>query len=274
MTAGSSSSRNRSYAERCTRIRERAQQSCPALSKTAYGARRRGLLEVGVGEDDVGALAAELQRHPLHLVGAAGHDPLADLGRAGEARSCGRPGARRTAAPTTEPLPGSTVNTSSGSPASSASSPSRIAVSGVSSAGFSTTVLPAASAGAKRPAGDRHREVPRHDHADDAERLVEGDVEAAGHRDLPAEQPLRRRAVVGQHVADVARLPAGVADGVPGVAHLELGQLLEVRVDDVGEPAQQPPAVGRGDLPPGVEGAPGPRDRGVGVRDVRQGNGR
>jgi hypothetical protein len=51
--------------------------------------------------------------------------------------------------PTTEPLPGSTVNTSSGRPASSASSPSRIAVSGVSSAGLSTTTLPAASAGAK-----------------------------------------------------------------------------------------------------------------------------
>ena len=41
------------------------------------------------------------------------------------------------------------MNTPSGRPASRASSPSRIAVSGVSSAGLSTTVLPAASAGAK-----------------------------------------------------------------------------------------------------------------------------
>ena len=52
-------------------------------------------------------------------------------------------------------------------------------------------MLPAASAGREAPAGDRHREVPRHDDADHAERLVEGDVDAAGHRDLPAEQPLR-----------------------------------------------------------------------------------
>jgi hypothetical protein len=51
--------------------------------------------------------------------------------------------------PTTDPLPGTTVSTPSGSPASTASSPSRIAVSGVSSAGLSTTALPAASAGAK-----------------------------------------------------------------------------------------------------------------------------
>ena len=40
------------------------------------------------------------------------------------------------------------MSTPSGRPASIASSPSRIAVSGVISAGFSTTVLPAARAGA------------------------------------------------------------------------------------------------------------------------------
>ncbi len=51
--------------------------------------------------------------------------------------------------PTTEPLPGTMVSTPSGRPASTASSPIRMAVSGVSSAGLSTTVLPAASAGAK-----------------------------------------------------------------------------------------------------------------------------
>ncbi len=50
--------------------------------------------------------------------------------------------------PTTEPLPGSTWNTSSGSPAASASSAIRIAVSGVISAGLAITALPAARAGA------------------------------------------------------------------------------------------------------------------------------
>ena len=51
--------------------------------------------------------------------------------------------------PTTLPLPGRTWSTFSGSPAASASSPIRIAVSGVISAGLTTTVLPAASAGAR-----------------------------------------------------------------------------------------------------------------------------
>ena len=66
-------------------MRERAQQSWPALSKTAYGAERGGLLQVGVGEDDVGRLAAELERDALDRRGGARHDPLPDLGRAGEA---------------------------------------------------------------------------------------------------------------------------------------------------------------------------------------------
>ena len=45
-------------------MRERAQQSWPALPKTASGAGRGGL-EVGVGEDDVRRLAAELERDAL-----------------------------------------------------------------------------------------------------------------------------------------------------------------------------------------------------------------
>ena len=50
--------------------------------------------------------------------------------------------------PHTEPGPATTFSTPSGRPASSAIRSSSSAVSGVSSAGLSTTVLPAASAGA------------------------------------------------------------------------------------------------------------------------------
>ena len=50
-------------------------------------------------------------------------------------------------APTTEPLPTRTLTTPSGIPASSTSSASRSAESGVSSAGLRTTVFPHASAG-------------------------------------------------------------------------------------------------------------------------------
>ncbi len=43
-----------------------------------------GRVEVGVGEDDVRALAAQLEGDPLERVGGVPHDDLADLGRAGE----------------------------------------------------------------------------------------------------------------------------------------------------------------------------------------------
>ena len=146
--------------------------------------------QVGVGEDDVGALAAELEGHPLHLVGAAGHDLLADLGGAGEAdladqrvgdepladhralarddreHALGQPGLEGQLA---EPDRGQRRD-------------------------LGRLEHHRVAGGQRRgeaPAGDRHREVPRHDDADHAERLVEGDVDAAGDRDLPAEEPLR-----------------------------------------------------------------------------------
>jgi hypothetical protein len=77
------------------------------------------------------------------------------------------------------------------------------------------------------------------DDPDHPERLLEGHVDAAGDRDLASEQPFRSACVVVEHVADVACLPAGVADGVPGVADLQRRQLLDVVVHHGRETAQQ-----------------------------------
>ena len=92
--------------------------------------------------------------------------------------------------------------------------------------------------GREPPPGDRHREVPRHDDADDAERFVERHVDAARHRDLPAGQPFRCARVVVEDVADVARLPAGVADRVPRVADLKGGERLDMTVHSGREATQ------------------------------------
>ena len=51
---------------------------------------------------------------------------------------------------------------------------------------------------------------------------MEGHVDSTGLGNLATEEALGRSGVVGEHVADVAGLPARVADGVPGVGHLEL----------------------------------------------------
>jgi hypothetical protein len=57
----------------------------PRIVEDAVRGSGGGQLHIGVGKDDVGALAPQLERDPLHLVGAAGHDGPPHLGRAGEA---------------------------------------------------------------------------------------------------------------------------------------------------------------------------------------------
>ena len=86
--------------------------------------------------------------------------------------------------PATEPGPTTTLTTPSGSPASSASSPKRSAVSGVNSAGLSTTVLPPGQR--RRPSFQlamHEREIPRHDQPDHAQRFAKRHVDAARNRD-------------------------------------------------------------------------------------------
>ena len=82
------------------------------------------------------------------------------------------------------------------------------------------------------------------------------------------------RGVVGDHVAGVAGLPPRVADRVPGVDDLELGQVLAVGIDGVGERTQQPRPVARCDRAPGLEGFAGSGDRLVGLLGVEQFDGR
>ena len=146
-TACSNSSMNVSRTERWTRIRDRAQQSCPALSNTAYGAvaaafsrsaSAKTMLALLPPSSRVSRLTWRAQSAMIRWPTSV--DPVKTILRTAgwSTRRC----------PTTLPLPGSTVNTPSGSPASRASDPIRIAVSGVASAGLATTVHPAASAGA------------------------------------------------------------------------------------------------------------------------------
>jgi len=138
---------NRSNTESCTRIRDRAQQSWPALSNTADGAvaaaRSRSesantMFALLPPSSSVSRFTCLAQ--PVMICLPTSVDPVNTI-----LRTAGWSTSRW---PTTDPLPGSTWNTCSGSPASSASSPIRIAVIGVISAGLATTALPAARAGA------------------------------------------------------------------------------------------------------------------------------
>ena len=76
------------------------------------------------------------------------------------------------------------------------------------------------------PRGDHEREVPRHDQAHDAERLAEGHVDAAGDGDRVAEQALRRARVVAERLHHHLHLAARVGDRLADVAGLERGEVL------------------------------------------------
>ena len=128
-------------------MRERAQQSCPALPNTATG-----------------AAAAAFSMSASAKITFADFPPSSSVTRLiVPAAPCAIPrptsvdpvnaifatsGCSTMRLPTTLPGPATTFSTPSGSPASSAMRSSSSAVSGVSSAGFRTIVLPAASAGA------------------------------------------------------------------------------------------------------------------------------
>ena len=248
-----------------TRIRDRAQQSWPALSNTAYGAVAAARLDVGVSEDDVGALAAELERQPLDVAGAAGHDLLADLGGPGEHDLAHQRVVDQALADHAALARQHLEDALRAGPAASASSPILIAVSGVISAGLATTAQPGRERRRHAPGQDRHREIPRHDEADDAEGFLEGHVHTAGNGDLLAGQPLRGRGVVREHVADLAGLPGRGADRVARAGRLQRGELVGVGVDLLGEPAQQPAPVTWRDVAPGLLRPGGALDGGVGL---------
>ena len=244
-TAGSSSSRNRSYAERSTRIRDRAQQSWPALSKTPYGAVAAAFSRSASAKTMLALLppssrvtrftwsaqpamiclptSVEPVKHDLAHE-RVGDEPLADdRALAGDHRehALGQPGLERQLA---EPDRGQRGE-------------------------LGRLEHDRVAGGERRreaPAGDRHREVPRHDDADDAERLVEGDVDAAGDRDLPAEQPLGRRRVVVRARRGRCRPPSARCRSCGRrCATSSWASSSMCASTTVGEAAQQPAAVGR-----------------------------
>ncbi len=141
-------SRNSGRIDRCTSSREPAKQTWPlppkmaridsgtAMSRSASAKTMLADLPPSSAETGVrlaaaaAMMAAPVALEPVKVIRSTRGSPVS-----GPATS-------------SPPYPCTMLRTPSGSPASSASSPNRAAVSGVCGAGFSTTVLPKASAGA------------------------------------------------------------------------------------------------------------------------------
>ena len=164
-------------------------------------------------------------------------------------------GCSTSRAPTTDPLPTSTLTTPSEIPASSASSTSRSAESGVSSAGFGLTVFPHASAGPELPRRDVEREVPRHDQPHDAERLAKGQVDAARDGDRLAVVLVDGPGVEVEDVRDHLDLAAGAGDRLAHVPRLDLREAPR-RAPRRASPGAAADARGRSARPRASPGTP------------------
>ena len=109
----------------------------PGVAEDGGGGFAGGLLQVGVGEDNVRRLAAQLQRYPLYGAGGALGDPLTHLGRAREGylRDVGM---LDEALPDLAPRPYDDVHDALGDAGVLAMRSNSTAVRGVSSAGLRT----------------------------------------------------------------------------------------------------------------------------------------
>ena len=117
------------------------------------------------------------------------------------------------------------------------------------------------------PGGDRDREVPRRDHADDADRHADAHVELVGElggRRLAVEAP----ALAGHVVAHVDRfldVSPGLGEHLAHLARHQLGELLLVLGDERREAEDDLAALRRGHEPPAPVRLLGRLDRAVDV---------
>ena len=200
---------------------------------------------IGVVEDDHRRLAAQLEVDALERVGRVramilpvSTSPVSETRRTSGCCTIALADRHAVAGDHVQD-PGGRIS------ASVASWTKRSVVSGVCSAGFSTCVLPGRERGRELPDSHHQRVVPRRDPADDAQRL------AAEHRRVAApctrRRPCPRAAGRAGEEAQCCPTMTGhlVARGrqrLADVPRLELGQLLRVLVEQVGELSSAPPA--------------------------------
>ena len=238
-----------------------------------------GLVEIGVGEDDVRRLAAELERYALQVARARRlHDEVADLGRAGK-RDLVDVGVRRDRGTGGLTQAGHDVDHAGWNADFGDELPETQRRERRLLGRLQHHRVAARERDAELPRRHQQREVPRDDLADDADGLAAGVAEhpLAGdrHRDRLALDLRRPPGVVAElvdHERDVG--DARDRDRLAVVERLELRELLAVRLDEVGELPEHPAALRRRRARPGsaLERLPRGADGAIDVLLVAGGN--
>ena len=208
------------------------------------GRRGCGAIEVGVGEDHVRGLAAELERDALDRARRSAHHLAADLRRAGEpdlghVRVLHEPAADDRAL-ADEHVDDAFRDAGVEDELGQAERRERRQLGGLEH-----DRVPAGERRPQFPARDVERKVPGHDQPDDAERLAERQIDAASNGDRLAMMLVDRTGIEVEDLGHHRHLAAGAGNRLADVAGLDAGELLGVLLDERREPPQQPRAVAR-----------------------------
>ena len=212
-----------------------------------------GALLVGIGEQDLRALSAELQRHRDDAVGRQTEDRFPGLGVPGEGDLPDERMLRERRAD---------LLARAGDDVEHALGEMRGADAGEMKHGewrvrrrLQHHGVSCDQRWGNFPRGDEDGHVPRHDRRDDAVRLAARVAEhRLAERDRLAFELAAKAAEVAEDVGDRLRLGARLrADGVPRLGRERAREVLDGRVDVVGDAQEQSSAIPGGDRAPGRE---------------------
>ena len=178
-----------SIADRSTRIRERAQQSWPALPKTAIGADAAAASRSASAKMTLADLPPSSSVTRLIVAAAPSAIPRptsVDPVKAILATS----GCSTSRFPTTRARSGDDIQDAFGNPGLDCDLLELDCGERGQARRLQHDGVPGGERRGDLPGGDRQREVPRDDQADDPERLAEGHVDSSRDRDGLAGQPL------------------------------------------------------------------------------------
>src|SRR5215203_1776369 len=231
----------------------------PGVTEDGYGRRSGGLLQVGVGEDHIRGLAAQLQGDALY--GACGpcHDALADL-RGTRESNLRNVWVLDDPLPDLAPRPDDDVDDALGEARFEGYALELQGTQRRELRRLEDERIARCEGRGHLPARYGERKVPGDDEAHDAEWFAERHVDATRDRNGVAEQALGHPCVVVEGLGYHRHLGSGVADGLAGVLRLQLRQVLLFRVEGVGETPEQARAVVGLHICPRREGFPGAGD--------------